>query len=121
MDDGQATRTAVDRLNAAINAHDIEALMEAFAEECVFENTGPPPDGVRFEGPAAVRAFWARWFAKNTDARFEAEEMVVCGDRAVVRWAYHKTRDGSPWHLRGIDLFRVRDGRVTEKLAYAKG
>jgi hypothetical protein len=43
------------------------------------------------------------------------------GDRAVVRWVYSKTRDESAWHLRGVDLFRVRDGRVTEKLAYAKG
>jgi ketosteroid isomerase-like protein len=30
-------------------------------------------------------------------------------------------REGKPWHLRGIDVFRVRDGRVAEKLSYVKG
>jgi ketosteroid isomerase-like protein len=45
----------------------------------------------------------------------------VTEDRAVVRWVYQKTRNGQPWHLRGVDVFRVRDGRVAEKLAYVKG
>jgi len=30
-------------------------------------------------------------------------------------------KDGQPWHLRGVDVFRVRDGKVAEKLAYVKG
>jgi hypothetical protein len=47
--------------------------------------------------------------------------MFAAGDRCVVRWIYRKIRDGKPWHLRGVDLFRVQNGRVTEKLAYTKG
>ena len=111
----------VNRLNEAINRHDIEALMAVFSADCVFENTAPPPDGGRFEGHEAVRGFWQRWFAWNPGARFETEEMFAADDRCVVRWIYRKTRNGKPWHLRGVDLFRVRDGRVTEKLAYTKG
>ena len=68
-----------------------------------------------------VRAYWERWVLNNPDARFDTEEMIIIGDRAVVRWIYSKTRDGRPWHLRGVDLFRVRDGKVAEKLAYVKG
>jgi hypothetical protein len=30
-------------------------------------------------------------------------------------------QDGSAQHLRGVDVFRVRDGKVSEKLAYVKG
>jgi hypothetical protein len=26
-----------------------------------------------------------------------------------------------PWHLRGVDVFTVRDGKVAAKLAYVKG
>jgi ketosteroid isomerase-like protein len=115
------TIAVVNRLNDAINRHDIDALMEAFSPDCVFENTAPPPDGGRFEGQDAVRGFWLRWFAWNPGARFDTEEMFAVDDRCVVRWVYRKTRDGKPWHLRGVDLFRVRDGRVTEKLAYTKG
>ena len=66
-------------------------------------------------------AFWRGWFAKNADAVFEGEDVIVSGDRAVVRWVYRKLRNGQPWHLRGVDVFTVRDGRVAAKLAYVKG
>jgi ketosteroid isomerase-like protein len=121
VDDATATRAAVDRLNEAVNRHDIDALMNTFSDDCVFENTGPGPDGERFEGQEAVRAFWTRWFERNPDARFEAEEIITAADRCIVRWVYRKIRDGAPWHLRGVDVFRVRGGRVAEKLAYTKG
>ena len=32
------------------------------------------------------------------DAPFEAEDILVSGDRAVVRWIYRKMRNGQPWH-----------------------
>lgn len=111
----------IDRFNAAINAHDLAALARTLDEACAFENTAPGPDGTRFEGKAAVLAFWERWFRNNPDGRFEVEEALAAGDRYVVRWIYRKTRDGQPWHLRGIDLFTVRNGLVVEKLAYVKG
>ena len=41
-------------------------------------------------------AYWREWFARNPGARFEAEEIIVSGDRAVVRWVYRKIRDGQP-------------------------
>jgi ketosteroid isomerase-like protein len=61
------------------------------------------------------------FYLANPDALFEEEEIVAAGDRVVVRWTYRKQKDGKPWHLRGIDLFRVRDGRIAEKLSYVKG
>ena len=115
------TRDAVTRFNAAINDHDPRAVAALLTDDTVFENTGPAPDGTRLEGKAAVTAFWEKWFVANADARFEAEEVIVAGDRCVVRWVYRKTRDGKPWHLRGIDVFTIRDGKVAAKLAYVKG
>ena len=61
------------------------------------------------------------WFAKNADAAFDAEDIIVCDNRAVVRWIYRKLRDGQPWHIRGVDVFTVRGGRVAAKLSYVKG
>jgi ketosteroid isomerase-like protein len=72
-------------------------------------------------GRAAVRGFWEAFFQRSPEARFETEELVAWGDRCVVRWVYHWVRDGRPGHVRGIDLFRVRDGRIAEKLSYVKG
>jgi len=115
------TRMAVDRFNEAFNRHDPDALALLLTDDTVFEDTSPAPDGQRIEGKAAVVAFWREWFARNPGARFEAEEIIVSSDRAVVRWVYRKIRNGQPWHLRGVDIFTIRDGKVAAKLAYVKG
>jgi ketosteroid isomerase-like protein len=120
-DTAVTTRDVVMRFNAAINDHDARAVAALLTDDTVFENTGPVPDGSRLEGKAAVAAFWEKWFVANADAKFDAEEVIVAGNRCVVRWIYRKTRDGKPWHLRGIDLFTVRDGKIASKLAYVKG
>jgi ketosteroid isomerase-like protein len=115
------TQATVERFNEAFNRHDVPAVMALMTDDCVFDSTRPPPDGERLEGQAAVRAFWEAFFQRSPDARFEAEEVFACGDRCVVRWVYHWVRDGRPGHVRGVDLFRVRDGRVAEKRSYVKG
>jgi len=115
------TRGVIDRFNAAFNQHDADALESLLTADTVFEDTSPPPDGRRIVGRSAVVEFWRAWFAKNTDAAFAAEEVIVCGDRAAVLWVYRKLRDGQPWHLRGVDVFTMRDGKVAAKLAYVKG
>lgn len=116
-----ATLAAVERFNEAFNRHDVDAVMNAMTEDCIFENTAPSPDGTRIEGAQAVRAYWTKFFTNNPDAFFEAEDVFADGDRCVVRWIYRKTKDGKPWHLRGVDIFKVRNGKVLEKLAYVKG
>jgi hypothetical protein len=37
-----------------------------------------------------VVEFWRGWFARNPDARFEAEEVIVSGSRATVLWVYQQ-------------------------------
>jgi ketosteroid isomerase-like protein len=117
----QATRTAIDKFNEVFNRHDADKLAAFLTEDTVFEDTSPAPDGRRIEGKAAVVEFWRGWFVHNSDAQFEAEEVIVSGNRATVLWVYRKMRNGQPWHLRGVDIFTVRDGKVAAKLAYVKG
>ena len=116
-----ATLAAVRAFNEAFNRHDVPAVMAAMTEDCVFDSTRPPPDGQRLEGQAAVREFWERFFRQSPAARFETEEEFACGDRCVVRWVYHWVKDGQAGHIRGVDVFRVREGKVAEKLSYVKG
>jgi ketosteroid isomerase-like protein len=119
LEDEQTTATAaaVARFNAAFDRHDVDGVMAAMTEDCVFENTGPAPDGQRYAGAAAVRAVWQGFFDANPEARFEVEDQFAACDRCVVRWRY----DWGQGHVRGVDIFRVRDGRVAEKLSYVKG
>ena len=117
----ESTRTVIERFNEAFNSHDVHALAELLTDDTIFEDTAPPPDGRRIEGKIAVLEHWRAWFARNADASFEAEDIIVCDNRAVVRWIYRKRRDGQPWHLRGVDVFTVRGGKVAAKLSYVKG
>jgi len=107
---------AVARFGAAFDRQDVDAVMAAMTADCVFESTAPP-DGVRYVGRDAVRGAWTEFFAASGGAVFEAEEQIACGNRVVVRWRY-AWGDG---HVRGIDVFRVRDGLVAEKASYVKG
>ncbi len=70
----------IEGFNDAFNWHDVDAVMAAMTENCVFENTYPPPDGKRYEGQAAVRIFWERFFASSPHATFETVDIFACGD-----------------------------------------
>jgi ketosteroid isomerase-like protein len=111
------TQATIDAFNEAFNRHDVDGVMALMTDDCIFENTEPPPDGERHKGQAAVRKFWNEFFTSSPHAKFETEELVVSGDRAVTRWRF----DWGNGHIRGIDLFKVRDGKVAEKLSYVKG
>lgn len=116
------THATVARFSDTFGRGDLDGLMALVTDDCVFEATGPAPDGVRHEGAGAVRTVWEELFAQTRDPSFTEEESFVCGDRAVVRWRYSWTAgDGSPGHVRGVDVLRLRDGLVCEKLSYVKG
>ena len=115
------TAEAVERFNEAFNRHDVDAVMAAMTDDCVFENTSPP-GGQRYEGQAQVRAAWEAFFAASPTAHFDAEDVIVTGDRCIVQWRYTWTGDdGASSAVRGVDVLRVRDGKVAEKFAYVKG
>lgn len=116
--DAQEARVnaAVDRFESAFARRDVDGVMAAMTENCVFESTSPP-DGERFVGQDAVRAAWTNFFGTADEIGFETEERFVAGDHLVSRWIY-RWADG---HVRGVDLFRVEGSRVAEKVSYVKG
>ena len=111
------TLATIERFNEAFNRHDVDAVMALMTDDVIFENTSPPPDGELHEGQVAVRAFWEEFFAGSPRAHFEAEDTFAAGARCTVRWRY-SWGDGS---IRGVDVFRVQNGKVAEKLSYVKG
>jgi len=107
----------VTRFGAAWGSHDLDATMALVHPEALFDATGPAPDGTECIGHAAIREAWAPIF-ENTDSHFEVEDtFVVADDRVVQRWRY----DWGDGHVRGVDLFAVTDGLVSEKRSYVKG
>jgi ketosteroid isomerase-like protein len=116
------TMTAVQQFNEAFNRQDIEAVMAAMTEACIFENTSPPPDGTRYTGSQAVRVAFEQFFQSSPRAEFKTEELFAASDRCVVRWIYYWTNENNQQgYIRGVDIFRVRNGKIAEKLSYVKG
>lgn len=121
---GETTAAAqiVLRFNDALNARDLDGMMALMAPDVVFENTFPPPDGARFEGQAAVRAFWEQFFQGSTEATIEPEELFTAGNRCIMRWVYRWVdAAGTPGHVRGVDLYTIAGGLIAAKLSYVKG
>ena len=116
MSDAQEHRDLLTAFGQAWNDHDLDAALALTTEDCVFESTGPAPDGVRSLGRAACAPRGSRSSPTRT-SRFEGEELIISGDRVVQCWTY-RWADG---HVRGVDVFRIRDGKVAEKLSYVKG
>ena len=100
----------------AWGGHDLDAAVDMLTDDCVFDATGPAPDGVRHVGRDEIRAAWKAIF-DDVGSRFEAEATFACGDRVVQLWRY-TWADG---HVRGVDVFRVDGARIAEKLSYVKG
>jgi uncharacterized protein (TIGR03086 family) len=116
------THAALARFSAAFGSGDVGAIMALMTEDCVFEATGPAPDGTRLAGADAVRGVWTELFGGTRGAAFTEEESYAGGDRGVLRWRFDWIGDdGVPGHVRGADVLRFRDGLVCEKLSYVKG
>lgn len=112
----------IHRFNQAFNRHDVQGVLELMTVDCLFENTYPPPDGERIQGKDAMRRWLESFFAESPQAFFEFEEIIVCGESAFQRWIYRWVEpDGKPGHVRGVDIFHLRDGKISQKLSYVKG
>ena len=103
--------------NDAFNEHDVAGMMKFMSDDCVFENTAPAPDGTIYKGKEVVTQFWEEFFKESPQAHIEIEDIFGMGHHCVMRWKY-TWGDG---HVRGVDIFLVRDGLIREKLSYVKG
>ena len=108
------TTAVIDQYNAAFLERAPDKLVELIADDCVMEGTGPAPDGNRWTGYDECLAGW-QGLASDPAIQFAVEHVDVDGDRAVIRW-----RITGAENYRGVNLMRVRDGKIVEALGYGK-
>jgi ketosteroid isomerase-like protein len=113
------TEAILHRFNDVFLKHNPAALPELVADDCVIENTQPAPDGSRHEGKAACIALWTQ-IATTPGMHFEPEGIIARGDRGEIRWRLVWGADRAS-SVRGVNLMRVRDGRIVEAQGYVKG
>ena len=106
----------------AFNAHDLDAIMEYFAEDCTFDMPrGAEPWGARYTGKADVRAALATRFSGLPDVHYGEDRHWVCGNFGVSEWLLTGTTpDGRRVRVRGCDHWEFRDGLVVRKDSYWK-
>jgi hypothetical protein len=116
VDDAAMTDTAavIDQYNAAFLERAPEKLVDLIAADCVMEGVGPAPDGNVWSGYDECLAGW-QGLASDPAIQFTVEHVDVDGDRAVIRWRVTGTEN-----YRGVNLMRVRDGKIVEALGYGK-
>jgi hypothetical protein len=119
----QATRLSMlDRFVAAWNAHDLEALMTCFTDECVFwSSSGPDPEGGIFEGREAVTAASGAIFRAYPDARWTENRTTVFGGRALWEWTFVGTgQGGARTRVRGVDVLELAGDKISRKNSFRK-
>ena len=122
MDRFESGVRTVIAFNEAFNQHNVAGMMQLMSDDCVFENPAPAPDGTVFKGKEAVTQFWQSFFAQSPHAHIKIEEAFGFGNRVVMRWRYDwEDGEGNQGHVRGVDLFRIQSGLISEKLSYVKG
>jgi steroid delta-isomerase-like uncharacterized protein len=106
----------------AFNAHDLDAIMEFFADDCSFDMPrGAEPWGDRFVGKTAVRQALATRFQGLPDVHYGDDDHWVSGNRGVSEWLLTGTTlDGRKVRVRGCDHWEFQDGKVTRKDSYWK-
>jgi len=104
-------RLVADRLDAALNAHDLEAFLACFAEDYASEQPAHPDRA--FRGREQVRTNWAAVFEGVPDFRSELVRVAAEGDVVWSEWRWRGTQsDGTALDMAGVMVCGVRDGRM---------
>ena len=104
----------VERLNAAMNAHDLDAFVALFAPD--YDSRQPAHPDRAFTGSEQVRANWSEIFAGVPDFRSELIGAAADGDTVWSEWRW----DGTGLEMAGVIVFSVRDGLIAWARLYVE-
>jgi ketosteroid isomerase-like protein len=112
----------VQQIGAAFNRHDVDFIVNSFAEDGVFRSPkGPDGIGVAYKGHKEIRAFFEKVFVNTPDIQWRVTAEYVSGNHGVSEW--HRTAttvDGEKQDWLGCDLFVFRDNMIVLKDSYFK-
>ena len=112
-----AALTTVERLVAAVNAHDLHGVAACFADDYVNETPVHPLRG--FRGKQQVRTNWTRIFAGVPDIRARVTSAAVDGQTVWTEWEMSGTRsDEGAFLMRGVVIFTVSAGLIASARFY---
>ena len=107
----------------AFNRHDLDSIMDYFAEDCVFYMPrGAKPRGDNYVGKTQVRAGLAKRFEGLPDVHYGDDQHWLCGDNfGVSEWTLTGTTTaGQRIEVRGVDLLEFAQGKIIRKDSFWK-
>lgn len=106
----------------AFNRHDLDAIMDYFAEDCVFYMPrGAKPRGDWYVGKQEVRAGLAKRFEGIPDVHYGDDQHWVGDNFGVSEWTLTGTStSGQQIEVRGVDLLEFAQGKVVRKDSFWK-
>ena len=108
--------------NEACNRHDVAGMMALLSDDCIFESADPIPNGAVYSGKEKISQYWLDFFRESPQAHIKIEDIFGLGERCVMYWKFTQgDSDGEDGHIRGVDIFRVKDSAICEQLSYVKG
>ena len=123
-DKNEVTPEFLASFTQAWNDHDLDALMDHMADDCVFmASVGTEVEGAKFEGREKVREGFASLWVGYPDAQFEPIGTdTIVGDRGFCEWIFTGTRaaDGKKVRARGGDFLTFKDGKILVKNSMRK-
>jgi ketosteroid isomerase-like protein len=116
---GGGRALAAERLKAAMNAHDIDAFVDCFAED--YDSEQPAHPDRTFRGRDQVRANWSAIFAGVPDFTAELVRADAAGDAEWSEWRWRGTQeDGSTLEMAGVIVAGVAGGRLVWARLYVE-
>jgi ketosteroid isomerase-like protein len=105
------TPPLVRRIGEAINAHDLEALVDCFAAD--YRNETPVHPSRGFVGREQVRANWVQILGAIPDLHAVVVRAHGDGGTEWAEWHWSGTRpDGAMLAMRGVTILGVAEGRA---------
>ena len=115
----EETAKIISQFNDAFRLHDASILNNLIAEDCIMEAAMPAPNGSRTIGKKDNLIFWQQMIDQR-ETQFSPEEVIVMGEKAIILWRYNWAEDLEN-SVRGVTIITVKNGLITEALAYVKG
>lgn len=106
----------------AFNRHDIDGVMQYFADDCVFYAVaGDECFGSTIEGADAIAGAFTTVFNTVKNANWAHDNHFISGDNAVSEWTFTgEMNDGKRIEARGVDIFKIKNGKIVCKNAFRK-
>lgn len=105
------------------NEHDLEGVIDFMHENIYFENW----NGTHVSGKQNLKNAWQRWFLNHGNFKFSTEDLFIDEQEQKIAFSWklewpslEKKFAGKPEVRRGIDILRLENGKICQKITYSK-